>query len=253
VVYIQTNIPTSKIFRFESYWATHPGFLETVLASWAKPTHKANSATNLNTKFKRLRYDLKAWSKSISRLSVCIENSNKALLELDNLEDLRPLTMPENSFRRILKKHLITLLDYQNQYWKKRCAVRWTKFEDENTNFFHSMATQRYRRNNISQLILPNGSEVFEHADKEAAIFSAFMERLGTANTPPMLFDLDSLISPTEGLEDLSLPFSKEEIYKVVKEMPPDKALDPDVFSGLFLKSAWHIIKEDIYRLCFDF
>jgi hypothetical protein len=136
VVSIQTNIPASKIFRFESYWSAHPGFLEIVSASWAKPTHKPNSAANLNAKFKRLRYALKAWSKSISKLSICIENSNKALLELDKLEDLRPLTVPENSFRKILKKHLLTLLDYQNQYWKKRCTVRWTKFGDENTKLF---------------------------------------------------------------------------------------------------------------------
>jgi hypothetical protein len=98
------------------------------------------------------------------------------------------------------------------------------------------MATQRYRRNNISQLILPNGSEVSEHADKEATIFHAFKERLGTTSTPPMLFDSDSLISPTEGLEELSLPFTKDEIDLVVKEMPPDKAPGPNGFSEYFLK-----------------
>jgi hypothetical protein len=68
-----------------------------------------------------------------------------------------------------------------------------------------------------------------------------------------MLFDLASLIYPTEGLEELPLPFTMTEIDQVVKEMPPDKALGPDGFSGLFLKSVRHIIKEDIYKLCFDF
>jgi len=68
-----------------------------------------------------------------------------------------------------------------------------------------------------------------------------------------MLFDLQHLITPTEGLEVLSIPFTREEIDKVVKEMPSDKSPGPDGFNGLFLKSCWHIIKEDIYSLCFQF
>jgi hypothetical protein len=59
VVTIQTSIPGCKMFRFENFWVAHPGFLQTVTASWSKPTHKSNSAANINTKFKRLRYDLK--------------------------------------------------------------------------------------------------------------------------------------------------------------------------------------------------
>ena len=57
--------------------------------------------------------ELKAWSKSISRLSVAIENTNKTLADLDELENQRPLTLPKNNFRKIIKNHLLRLLDYQ--------------------------------------------------------------------------------------------------------------------------------------------
>ena len=116
MVSIKTKIPAANIFRFENYWVAHDAFMETVKSSWEKSTHKNNSAANLNAKFKRLRYDLKHWSKNISKLSICISNSNKALLELDNIEDKRPLTVPEKYFRKILKAHLLQLLDYQQQY-----------------------------------------------------------------------------------------------------------------------------------------
>jgi hypothetical protein len=112
------------------------GFFEVVAKTWNKPTHKSSSAANLNEKFKRIRYEFKKWSRSISKLSICIEKCNKALLRLDQLEDMRGLTAPERNFRKILKKHLLCLLDYQHQYWKKRCTVRWTKFGDENTKKF---------------------------------------------------------------------------------------------------------------------
>jgi hypothetical protein len=68
-----------------------------------------------------------------------------------------------------------------------------------------------------------------------------------------MQFDLATLITPTPGLEELSAPFTKEEIDEVVKHMSPDKAPGPDGFTGLFLKCCWNTIKEDIYDLCFQF
>jgi hypothetical protein len=87
VITIQTSIPGSKVFRFENYWIAHSGFFHAVSSSWTKHTHKSNSAPNINAMFKRLIYDLKFGSKSVSRLSVCIENTNKALFELDKMED----------------------------------------------------------------------------------------------------------------------------------------------------------------------
>jgi hypothetical protein len=253
VITIQTSILGSKVFRFENFWVAHSSFLQAVSASWTKPTFKKNSASNINAKFKRLRYDLKFWSKSISRLTICIENTNKAILELDNLEDSRPLSNPEANFRKILKVHLARLLEYQNIYWKKRCTIRWTKFGDENTKIFHSIGTERYRRNNIATLTSADGSVASDHAAKEEIIYQTYKGRHGSSAQPQMLFDLNSLIHPTPGLEDLPIPFTKAEIDVVVKSMPLDKALGPDRFNGQFLKSCWHIIKDDIYQLCFDF
>ena len=253
VVSIQTKIPASKIFRFENYWVAHEGFLDMVKNSWSKPTFKKNSASNLNAKLKRLRYDIKHWSKNISKLTICIDNSNKALMEIDKLEEARPLSTPEKNFRKILKDHLIQLLGFQQQYWRKRCTIRWTKFGDENSKFFQSIATERYRRNYIAALPNADGIEVTSHEAKEKIIFDTYKQRLGSSTDPPMVFDLPSLIQPLPGLEVLSLPFTKEEIDKVVKEMPADKAPGPDGFNGQFLKSCWHIIKEDIYTLCNDF
>jgi hypothetical protein len=68
-----------------------------------------------------------------------------------------------------------------------------------------------------------------------------------------MQFDLSSLISPVAGLEELSQPFTKEEIDEVIRLMPIDKSPGPDGFNGLFLKTCWETIKEDVYQLCFDF
>ena len=68
-----------------------------------------------------------------------------------------------------------------------------------------------------------------------------------------MKFDLARIIKRIEGLGELTKPFTTEEIDKVVQEMSSDRAPGPDGFNGCFLKSCWHIIKKDFYKLCADF
>ena len=68
-----------------------------------------------------------------------------------------------------------------------------------------------------------------------------------------MKFDLSLIIKRVEGLEELSAPFTHSEIDEVVRTMPNDRAPGPDGFNGQFLKSCWHIIKHDFYKLCDEF
>ena len=191
--------------------------------------------------------------KKISKLASAIANSNSALADLDSLENKRNLTIQESNFRRILKNHLLRLLEYQKQYWRKRCTIRWAKFGDEDPKFFKAMASERYRRNNIPSLQLDNGTTIEDHIGKEALIYQSFKQRLGTSGEYQMKFNLANIIKKRNDLDQLTVPFSREEIDNVIKEMPADRAPGPDGFTRLFLKSCWHIIKEDFYKFCSDF
>ena len=68
-----------------------------------------------------------------------------------------------------------------------------------------------------------------------------------------MKFNLQNIIKKVEGLDQLTMPFTTNEIDAVIKEMPADRAPGPDGFTGLFLKKCWNIIKEDFYELCNQF
>lgn len=159
-------------------------------------------------KMKNLRYDLKNWSKGISRLSNLIENTNRALLEIDGLEDKRRLSIPEVNFRIILKKHLLVLLDYKRIYWKKSCTVRYFQFGDGNTTFFHTVATERFRRNSITSLRLPDDTMVHDHVGKESIMFNTYKNRLGQSDPVDIKFDLARIIKKIDGLEELTIPFT---------------------------------------------
>lgn len=158
----------------------------------------------------------------------------------------------EANFRRILKGHLNCLLKFQNEYWRKRCTIRYFRFADENTKLFQSLATERFRHNSIASL--PDRDVgVTDHAGKEGVLFNTFKECLGTSKPTNMRFDLNRVIQKVEGLDVLSAPFSTNEIDAVIKEIPSDRAPSLDGFNGCFLKSCRHIIKEDIYKMCHDF
>jgi hypothetical protein len=131
-----------------------PGFLDVVQSVWQSEVKAKNSATRVMTKFKLLRRVLKKWAMGLSKLKQIIKQCNNVLSIIDKLEENIVLYPQEQNFRRILKKHILKLLQNQKEYWRKRYTVRWTKFGNESTNFFHAAATERYILNTITSLEL---------------------------------------------------------------------------------------------------
>jgi hypothetical protein len=73
---------------------------------------------------------------------------------------------------------------------------------------------------------------------------------LGQSEYHNMHFDLDSILIPTNDLEDLVLPFSNDEIDEVVSNLKPDKSPGPDGFNTYFMNKCWAVIKHDFYDHC---
>jgi mannosylglycoprotein endo-beta-mannosidase len=210
VINIDTNIPKAKKIRFENYWVDMPGFQECVASSWAKISSKSYSSAIVADKLKSLRYDLRKWHTSLSKIKNLIQNCNKVILALDTLEEIRPLYKPEFNFRIIIKLHLDDLLMMECNYWRKRCTIRWIKQGEDNTKFFHAIATERFRRNNIAMLRAEDGREVTDHHEMAGLLWSSYKAHMGQSNGIDMQFDLSVLLRRVEGLDDLVLPFSKK-------------------------------------------
>lgn len=230
-----------------------PGFFEIAQNSWCQVPNQVDAASALSAKLKRLRYDLKQWSRDFLDIKKLIANCNAVILHKDTLEELRPLYNPESNMRNIIKTQLASLLKARNTYWRNRYTENRIKLGDECTKFFHAMATITFRRNTITQLRNEDGLWVEDHEGKAGIIWNSFRGRMGVSESPAMLYDLHSLISTQEDLECLIDPFTNEEIDGIVKRMPMDKAPGPDGFNGFFLKRCWQIIKEDFYKLCSNF
>jgi hypothetical protein len=148
--------------------------------------------------------------------------------------------------------HTRKMLEAKRIYWRSRAKIEWAKLGDENTKFFHMIATQQYRRNIITSLKASDGTDIYNHDNKAYIIWSSFKDRLGIIEGAPMLMDLSNIIQ-THELSHLDNPFTEEEVTNVIKEMPIDKAPGPDGFNGKFLKKCWDLVKEDFMRLVNDF
>jgi len=142
----------ANFFRFENFWIQHPGFKETVELHWKNSPVFGNAARNICAKFKQVRAGLKSWSKSLSNLTKLIHNCNWVLLLLDGLEDQRALSILESNFRSLVKTHLSYLMESRRIFWKQRNTIRWVHLGDENTSFFHNIATISHKKNFITCL-----------------------------------------------------------------------------------------------------
>jgi hypothetical protein len=83
------------------------------------------------------------------------------------------------------------------------------------------MATERFRRNSISSLQLSDGHIVTDHDQIAVEAWACYKNRMCTSFGIWMLFDLHNLIPRIDGLEEIVLPFTTEEMDDVVKNMPP--------------------------------
>jgi hypothetical protein len=57
---------------------------------------------------------------------------------------------------------------------------------------------------------------------------------------------LDMLDLPQPDLIGMSSKFPEEEVWSVIRSLPPDKAPGPNGFTACFLQVAWHVIRHDL-------
>jgi len=156
---------------------------------------------------------------------------------MDGLEEQRPLLGLEAAFRRLVKSHLATLLESKRVYWKQRNTVRWVTLGDENSSFFHAMATISHKKNFIVSITGPDGNLVTEHDQKANMLWEAYKNRLGCSEFTYIEYDLSSILTAHD-LQELDAEFSDQEVETVIKNLPNSHAPGPDGFNGLFIKKC---------------
>jgi hypothetical protein len=189
-----TAIPASHRFHFENAWLLDPLFLPTTLPSWSRETTCTDAAGDVAARVKRFRFAAKAWKKT-HRFIHALDNNCKFVIDLfDFLEEFRLLSGEESLLRADARSALELSTRSQAAFWKQRGKFRAVREGDENTRFFHALASQRRRRNHIRCLDV-DGATLVSHSGKAAALHAFYSELLGRERPTSWDFDLAALYS----------------------------------------------------------
>ena len=99
---------------------------------------------------------------------------------------------------RTLREEVYDLMVKEDCLWHQRSRVEWLKAGDLNTNYFHSQANQRNRRNYISKLVLDDGLMIEEEQQIGKALtdhFNKLFQSTATSNFDPILQGIDAKVT----------------------------------------------------------
>ena len=125
-----------------------------------------------------------------------------------------------------------------------RSRISWLQEGDANTSFFHLHAVYRSKKKFIAKL--QHGDQIATSQDDKLRVIHDFFDGLlGSAIPRTTTLNLDFFHREPVDLSSLDEPFSENEVWDTIKQLPADKAPGPDGYTGLFYRCCWGTIKAD--------
>ena len=133
-------------FHFEEMWTKKEECKEIIRNAWEGELHQG-TPRSVASCLQNCVADLERWNKSVfGYMPKQIQCKRKSLNVL-TLPDRNGVMRKEiNSLRREINN----LLDCKEIFWHQRSRILWNGQGDRNTKFFHSRASQRWKKNSIS-------------------------------------------------------------------------------------------------------
>ncbi|CAM8897571.1 unnamed protein product [Rhodiola kirilowii] len=165
-----------KPFRFINAWLEHPGLGKLIKESWSQPGEVGWKGFIIQQKLAKIRRRLGAWNKStFGNIGKKLKETKLEFEKMDILQDQRILSPEEQLRRTTLRSRLWHLEAQEERLWRQKSRVNWLRSGDQNTRFFHRMATWRSKKNSIESLMF-DGRRVDEPGELKSEIRRFFME-----------------------------------------------------------------------------
>ncbi|VFQ60086.1 unnamed protein product [Cuscuta campestris] len=150
---------------------------------------------------------------------------------------------------------LIVASNRVTTFWKQKAHLKWMELGDQNSSFFHSYVKGRRASLKIRSVSTVGGKKLFQEEDiKNEAMeyFKNVFSSITLVDDQEILRHIPTLIT-TENNNSMTLIPEKEEIKKVVWELNPNAVSGPDGYNGVFFRTCWSIIKEDVVKASQEF
>ena len=119
-----------------------------------------------------------------------------------------------------------------------------------NSRYFHSQATQRFRRNRILGIQNSVGTWVTHPDDVDEAFTSFYQDLFASSNPSNEISALDQMerVVTDEMNAILSQEFMEWEVEVAIKQMAPLKAPGPDGIPPFFYQNYWSLVGDDVSK-----
>jgi hypothetical protein len=206
----------------------------------------------LKEKLRALKLCLKDWHKIEfgrveDRITMIVEEIN----ELDLRGEASVLLPQEVDLRKTLFDQYWHLQKIKEASIFQRSRSKWLRQGDANSKFFHGCVKSRCKKNTISALRVGD-MWLHKSAQIKEAVVNYFEDHFSSSNLCRP--SLDGIPFPSVSLmenDELTAPFSLEEIHKAVVDSDGNKCPGPDGFNNAFFKNSWDLLKGEI-RILFD-
>uniref|UniRef100_A0A803QRP6 Reverse transcriptase domain-containing protein n=1 Tax=Cannabis sativa TaxID=3483 RepID=A0A803QRP6_CANSA len=245
VLNAETRPAFKKHFRFENLWLREPGCHQIVKDIW-----EVYSGCFMMDKIRFCGEKLLVWGKDYSgnfadRIKSCKTEIKRWKRGRDSLS-VQNYQSAEAKLQEILMQKEI--------FWRQRSQQLWLMEGDQNSKYFHAMATSRRRNNSIKKLKNDQGVWVDWHNNLSGLMVDYF-GGLFSSSSP----DIDEVtnVIPRVITDDqanmLMEPIAEDEVRRALFQMHPDKSPGPDGMTPGFFQKYWDVARHDVIAQVKDF
>lgn len=199
-------------FRFESFWAMLPGFLDVVAMAWSRPVHDVNPFRLLDVKLRYVTRALRSWSASrVGSVRFQLALAREVVLRFDEAQDYRPLSPREAELRKAFKLRTLGLASLARTIARQRSCLLFLAEGDAKTRFFQLQACHRKRKSRIDSLSV-DGVQVVDEDLMANSLYDCYNLILGSNFVRSRRINLDTIGLPSLDLSGLEVLFTEEEV-----------------------------------------
>ena len=240
------------LFKYEMYLEDHEDCHRVIDEGWNVEQFDEDPWGNLLSRFQSCKRTLTKWDKEqFKNAARELSKLKRRLAQLLNTIDFEVNYVEVNELKEKIKK----LWDHEEKYWGQRSRLKWIKWGDRNTKFFHASTIQRRDRNRIQRLKNSNGEWVEGQEEVTRVILEHFQE---VYNSTPIqgiedcVAGLPKLVT-VEMNAELSKPVSDAEIRNAVFSLGALKAPGGDGLNGSFYQKHWEVVGRQVCAAVTEF
>uniref|UniRef100_A0A803PHA9 Reverse transcriptase domain-containing protein n=1 Tax=Cannabis sativa TaxID=3483 RepID=A0A803PHA9_CANSA len=234
----ETKAVFKKQFRFENLWLREPGCLQIVKDTW-----EIFPGCSIMEKIKFCGEKLLIWGKDYSgnfkeRIQSCKAEIKKWKRGRDDLSISKYQAAEANLQEVLMQKEI---------FWRQRSKQLWLREGDQNSKYFHAMATSR-RRNNSIQKLKNNQGDWVDWQHNLSGLMIDYFSNLFSSSSPDIAEvtnAIPKLVSDAQA-NVMVEPIADDEVKKALFQMHPDKSPGPDGMTPGFFQKYWHLVGHDV-------